>query len=191
MIREFLKGNSKSTSKKVFIAASLFVAFAASAQQTQQREHREKPTVEQQMKEFDGLNLSKKQKTKLEKLLKERDAKMEKNHPGFAKNENAKSGERPEPPKDRNSDQNGKRPEPPKDGNFEKGGQNSEMRAKMDNDRKEFDTKVQKILTQDQFQKYQSNQKNRKNFGQHKNQKFQKNDTEKSVNKTDKFNSKS
>ena len=31
------------------------------------------------MKEFDGLNLSKKQKSKLEKLLKERDAKMQKN----------------------------------------------------------------------------------------------------------------
>ena len=186
MIREFLIGNSKSTSKKLFIAASLFVAFAVSAQQTQQREHREKPTVEQQMKEFDGLNLSKKQQSKLEKLLKDRDAKMEKNHQSFAKNDKAKSGERPEPPKDRKFDQNGKRPQPQKDENFEKGGQNSEMRAKMDKERKEFDTKIQKILTEDQFQKYQANQKNHKSFGHNKNQKIQKNDSEKRVNRTDK-----
>ena len=170
--------------KKLFIAASLFIAFAVSAQQTQQREHREKPSTEQQMKEFDGLNLSNKQKSKLEKLFKERDSKMQKNHQGMAKNENFKEGDRPEPPKDGNFSQNGERPQPPKNGNFEKGGQNDGMRAKMDNERKEFDAKVKKILSPDQYQQYQANQKNRKSYGHNQNQKFQKNDSKKQVERT-------
>lgn len=140
--------------KKLILAASLFFAIAISAQEAKpQHNHKERPTVEQQMREFDGINLTNKQRSKLEKLYKERDAEMEKN--------------RPEPPKDgdRNGNQNrsdrqAPPPPPPSDSEGSRRPNNdSDMRNKMDKQRAAFDKKVQKILNQDQYAQYQANQK--------------------------------
>ncbi|WP_297983960.1 hypothetical protein [uncultured Chryseobacterium sp.] len=138
-IREFLNGNLQNTSKKLFLTASLFLAMAVSAQQTQQREqHRQKPTAEQQMKAFDELGVNAKQKAQLQQLFKEREAQMEKNRPQFSQNGTKAPG-----------------------GNFEKGGLRPELtssqKSKMDKDRAQFDAKLQKILTKDQYAKFKAN----------------------------------
>ncbi|MGC4128685.1 MAG: hypothetical protein QM564_03830 [Bergeyella sp.] len=150
--------------KKLFIAASLFLAFAVSAQETQER--RQKPSVEQQMKEFENLNLSASQKEKLQALFKEREAKFEKN--GHQKHDGDKNGERPQPPKDGQKPQidrennNGERPQPPKDGQKPNG---SKSNGGFEKDQKEFDSKIQAILTKKQYKKYQENRAAReKNF---------------------------
>jgi len=54
--------------KKLLFAASLFTVVAISAQETQERKRPERPTTEQQMKEFDNLNLNSEQKQKLQAL---------------------------------------------------------------------------------------------------------------------------
>ena len=47
--------------KKVFLAASLFVAFAASAQQTGEKQQRQKPNAKEMVSKMDqDLNLSNK-----------------------------------------------------------------------------------------------------------------------------------
>ncbi len=125
--------------KKLLFAASLFLTVAISAQETQERKRPERPTTEQQMKEFDDYNLNSDQKEKLQALYKEKDAKFEKNKP---------SGERPEPPKD------GQKPD------------DSKMKENFEKERKEFDGKIEKILTKEQFAKYQTKQKQHQKDGQ-------------------------
>lgn len=124
--------------KKLLFTASLFTVIAISAQETQERKRPERPTTEQQMKAFDDYNLSSAQKQKLQALYKERDAKFEKNKP---------SGERPQPPKD------GQKPD------------DSKMKAQFEKENKEFDGKIQKILTKEQYTKYQANQKQHQKDG--------------------------
>ena len=56
--------------KKLVILSSLFLALSVSAQQrTQSGDRPQKPTTEQQMKEFEDLNLTNKQKKKIKALL--------------------------------------------------------------------------------------------------------------------------
>ena len=124
--------------KKLLFAASLFTIIAIGAQETQGSKRPERPTTEQQMKAFDYYNLSSAQKQKLQALYKERDAKFEKNKP---------SGERPLPPKD------GQKPN------------DSKMKAQFEKENKEFDGKIQKILTKEQYKKYQANQKQHQKDG--------------------------
>jgi len=130
--------------KKLLFTASLLTVIAISAQETQERKRPERPTTEQQMKAFDDYNLSSAQKQKLQTLYKERDAKFEKNKPS------QKDGERPQPPKD------GQKPD------------DSKMKAQFEKENKEFDGKIQKILTKEQYTKYQTNQKQHSKDGQKK-----------------------
>lgn len=127
--------------KKLLFAASLFTVVAISAQETQERKRPERPTTEQQMKQFDDYGLTSAQKQKLQALYKEHDAKFEKNKP---------SGERPQVPKD------GQRLD------------DSKMKANFEKENKEFDGKLQSILTKEQYAKYQTNQKQHQKGGQKK-----------------------
>ena len=123
--------------KKLVLTAAVFFAFttATFAQQRNQDGPPKKPTTEQMMKRFDDLNLTSAQKRKLETLFQERQAKFEKNKPEhFAKN-----GERPT----RNS------------------GEQKDFKAKMDKERSEFDKKIKKILTNDQYAKFKAQQPQR------------------------------
>ena len=116
--------------KKIFLAASLFVAFAVSAQQIGARQQRQKPNAKEMVSKMDKeLNLCNQQEKKLTALFQERDQKMEKNHGDFK----GQKGERPE----------------------EKGF------AKNDKGRGDFDVKIQKILTKDQYTKFKANQEKR------------------------------
>ena len=135
--------------KKIFLAASLFVAFAVSAQQTGERQHRQKPNAKEMVSKMDKeLNLCNQQEKKLTALFQERDQKMEKNHGDFK----GQKGERPE----------------------EKGF------AKNDKGRGDFDVKIQKILTKDQYTKFKANhEKRRSSFYENNGGKMQKKAIEK------------
>ena len=142
--------------KKLVLTAALFFAFTTAAFAQQTRNHDgppKKPTTEQMMKRFDDLNLTNAQKKKLKALFQEREAKFEKNRP--AKMEGNRS--------DR----------------YAKGSENAEMKARMDKERKEFDKKIQKILTKDQYNKFKAKQPERVGMQKDK-PKFEKNDKAKS-----------
>ena len=72
--------------KKVFLLASMMMVMTLSAQERPQqgeksgnrKEQRERPTVDQQLKEFDQYNLSSAQKKKVKTLLESRDSDMKK-----------------------------------------------------------------------------------------------------------------
>ncbi len=135
--------------KKVFLAASLFVAFAVSAQQIGERQQRQKPNAKEMVSKMDKeLNLSNQQEKKLTALFQERDQKMEKNRGDF----NGQNGERPQ----------GK--------DFSK---NDKRGNKMD-------SKIQKILTKEQYAKFKANQeKRRSSFYENNGGKMQKKAIEK------------
>ena len=95
------------------------------------------------MQRFDNLNLSSSQKRKLQALFNEREAKFEKNKP----NSFAKNGERP----------------------TKNNANNSEFKAKMDKERAEFDKKIKKILTNDQYAKFKAQQPQRMGMKKDKN----------------------
>ena len=117
--------------KKVFLAASLFVAFAVSAQQIGERQQRQKPNAKEMVSKMDKeLNLSNQQEKKLTALFQERDQKMEKNRGDF----NGQNGERPE----------------------------GKGFAKNDKGRGDFDVKIQKILSKDQYTKFKANHEKRR-----------------------------
>ncbi len=117
--------------KKVLLAASLFVAFAVSAQQIGERQQRQKPNAKEMVSKMDKeLNLSNQQEKKLTALFQERDQKMEKNRGDF----NGQNGERPQ----------GK--------DFSK---NDKRGNKMD-------SKIQKILTKEQYAKFKANHEKRR-----------------------------
>lgn len=125
--------------KKLLFAASLFTVVALGAQETQERKRPERPSAEQQVKQFDDYGLSPDQKQKIQALYKERESKFEKNKPS-----GTKDGQRPEPPK------GGQKPD------------DSKVKGQFEKENKEFDGKIQKILTKEQFAKYQANQKQNK-----------------------------
>lgn len=117
--------------KKIFLAASLFVAFAVSAQQNGERQQRQKPNAKEMVSKMDKeLNLSSKQEKQLTALFQERDQKMVKNRGNF----DGKKGERTQ----------GK--------DF----------AKNDKRGNEFDSKIQKILTKEQYAKFKANHEKRR-----------------------------
>ena len=64
-------------------------------------------------------------------------------------------GERPEPPK---GDKKGERPEPPK-------GDRKDRRKEMDETMKAYEAELQKIMTPEQFKKYQADMKERRDKG--------------------------
>lgn len=106
--------------KKLFLAAGLFLALTVNVNAQERRDdQRQRPTTEQQMKKFDGMNLSNSQKQKLQALYKERDAK-------FSKNRMAAT----------------------------KGKPDANQKAKMEKERNDFDKKIQKILTKEQYAKF-------------------------------------
>jgi hypothetical protein len=117
--------------KKLLVVAGLFLALTINAQERQDG-GRQRPTTEQQMKEFDNYNLTPAQKQKIQALYKDREAKFAKNRPQGEK------GQRPD---------------------------DSKMKAKFEKDRKDFDGKVQKILSKDQYAKYQTNRKDHQKEG--------------------------
>lgn len=135
--------------KKVFLAASLFVAFAVSAQQIGERQQRQKPNAKEMVSKMDKeLNLSNQQEKKLTALFQERDQKMEKNRGDF-------------------KGQNGERPE-------------GKGFAKNDKGRGDFDVKIQKILSKDQYTKFKANhEKRRSSFYENNGGKMQKKAIEK------------
>jgi len=122
--------------KKLVFLAGIFLAINIQAQQSEKKERPQKPTVEQQMKEFDNLDLSETQKEKIKALYQEREAKFEK--------------ERPAPPTDNDSN-------PPQ----RKGGN----KGNFEQEQQEFDAKIQKILTKDQYTKFQAKHKEGKKNG--------------------------
>ncbi len=121
--------------KKLFLTSALLLAFTttAFAQNGSKGEGpRPKPSTEQMMKPFEELNLSTAQKRKLQNLFKEREAQFEKNRPTkLASNNHSKNEERP---------------------------YRAQMKNKMDKERTDFDKKIQKILTKDQFAKFKEKQ---------------------------------
>ncbi|WP_312207990.1 hypothetical protein [Empedobacter sp.] len=92
--------------KKVFLLASMMMVMTLSAQERPQqgeksgnrKEQRERPTVDQQLKEFDQYNLSSAQKKKVKSLLESRDSDMKKEFANRDKNSTQKGerGSRPE-----------------------------------------------------------------------------------------------
>ncbi|GEM_PF-879928 len=128
--------------KKVFLTAGIFLSmtFAVSAQQNGKEvpgkpttEHRMKPSADQQMKMFDRLNLTKSQERKIRKLIEKRDAE-------FAKHA-------PRPPKPSKNDM-------PKNDDFRMADHpkpTPEMAQRMQQERKDFDQKLQQILTREQY----------------------------------------
>lgn len=92
--------------KKVFLLASMMMVMTLSAQERPQqgeksgnrKEQRERPTVDQQLKEFDQYNLSSAQKKKVKSLLESRDSDMKKEFANRDKNSTQK-GERGSRPK--------------------------------------------------------------------------------------------
>ena len=64
-------------------------------------------------------------------------------------------GQRPEPPK---GDKKGERPEPPK-------GDRKDRRKEMDETMKAYEAELQKIMTPEQFKKYQADMKERRDKG--------------------------
>ena len=135
--------------KNVFLAASLFVAFAVSAQQIGERQQRQKPNAKEMVSKMDKeLNLSNQQEKKLTALFQERDKKIEKNRGDF----NGQNGERPE----------------------------GKGFAKNDKGRVDFDVKIQKILSKDQYTKFKANhEKRRSSFYENNGGKMQKKAIEK------------
>ena len=145
--------------KKLIITASVFLSIGISAQlQKPQAPKFEKPTVEQQLKAFDNLGLTTKQKSEIEALYKEREAKFEnlkgqmppKGEMGTKseRDERPAKGQRPEMPA------NGERPTPPQGmGDRKKGFEQEET---------EFNTKLKSILTSSQYSKYETSMKNNK-----------------------------
>ncbi len=135
--------------KKIFLAASLFVAFAVSAQQTGERQHRQKPKAKEMVSKMDKeLNLSNQQEKKLTALFQEKDQKMEKNRGDF-------NGQNGESTQGKDFSKNDKR------GN-------------------EMDSKIQKILSKDQYTKFKANhEKRRSSFYENNGGKMQKKAIEK------------
>ena len=64
-------------------------------------------------------------------------------------------GQRPEPPK---GDKKGERPEPPK-------GDRQDRRKEMDETMKAYEAELQKIMTPEQFKKYQADMQQRRDKG--------------------------
>lgn len=135
--------------KKILFLASMLIVLNVSAQEKgQQRSGKgEKPTTEQRMKKFDDLNLTAAQKQKIEALYKERQA-------SFEKNKGQKSGEL--------KDGKSKKDMTSKHGDKKKGTKGdkkdfAQNKQKMDQNRKEFDSKIQGILTSEQYKKFQEN----------------------------------
>ena len=129
--------------KKVFLAASLFIAFAVSAQQIGERQQRQKPNAKEMVSKMDKeLNLSNQQEKKLTALFQERDQKMEKNRGDC----NGQNGERPQ-------------------------GKDFSKNDKRGN---EMDSKIQKILTKEQYAKLKaSHEKRRSSFHENSGSKTQ------------------
>lgn len=136
--------------KKLVILSSLFLALTVSAQQrTQSGDRPQKPTTEQQMKEFEDLNLTNKQKKKIKALLNEREANFEKNRP-------QQSSDKQLPPPPQNDDQ--------KSGERGQGGQKGQQGGpRPGGNDSEFDAKLQKILTTQQYAQYKSKRESRGN----------------------------
>ncbi len=122
--------------KKIFLTAMVCAAFTLQAQNTS-KGRPQPPTAEQQMKEFENLNLSSDQKEKIRSLLKEQESNHQRERPSTSQNES----ETPPPPKDNKEGKSGK---------------------KDDKGRKEFDTKLQKILTTKQYSEYKTEQETRR-----------------------------
>lgn len=129
--------------KKIFLLSTLFVALGISAQQNQQ-ERPAPPTVEQQMGQFDDLGLSSKQKKKLKTLFEERQQNFQ-NNPGQGPNNGNSNA-----PKDQQfGSYDHKQLSSPRN--------ESQNREKKGNN--EFDAKIKKILTTEQYAKFQQKQK--------------------------------
>ena len=142
--------------KKLIIATGLLFAVGMSAQTQQERMPKyEKPTLEQQMKAFDQLSLTTKQKKEVEALLKEREAKFEKQKPQMPpKGEQGQKGERPTKGERPAPSTNGERPMPP--------AQMGTHKSKFEREQSEFKNKLQKILSSEQYSKYEASMVNQK-----------------------------
>ena len=133
--------------KKLVLAASIFVGLSVSAQSVQ-FEKREKPTIEQKMKAFDDLKLSKSQKTQIEGLLKEREAKFEKKKPQFKE---GKFTEKRKGEKSKLDSQKIDRKDLKSKKEFK-----GEKSAQFKIERQEFDAQLKQILSSSQYKKLEA-----------------------------------
>lgn len=141
--------------KKLFLTASLFLSLTAiNAQESKPKNHPEKPSMEQQLKEFDDLNLNSSQKKQIKKLFKEREEQFKKDRPQKPPVENGGKQE------------------------FMHDKDNNRGNDKFEKERKEFNGRIQKILTPEQYNKFQEkHEKHEKHFkeeGQKKEDNFDK-----------------
>lgn len=121
--------------KKLMLLASLLVVLSVSAQERTQREKPQKehsqknrPTVDDELKRFDGYNLSSSQKKKVRNLLEDRQKNFSKNGEPNGHNNHGQQNNNGDHRPDMN---NGKGPK---------------------ND--DFDTKLEKVLNKKQFSQY-------------------------------------